>query len=154
MEDELVLMAQGSERVYCYFQVSRKTVEKFNLEYGENAFESSKAVLQLYDVKGRKIRSIFIEGDSSYLGLENSSCDIFAKYGKELKGEFKEILQSNIIALPRGKVLEKDSVVLVDTSNDKEIVSEIKREPLKKELEEYLKKQEEELKNMGTVSSN
>ena len=153
MEDELVLMVQGAERVYCYFQVSNETVNKFNLENGKKAYENSKAVLQLYDIQDKKINSIYVEGDSCYLELENSPYDIFAKYGKELKGEFKEILQSNKIALPSSKVVEKASAVIVNTFSGEEVIVEIKKEPLNKELEEYLKKQEEEFNNKGTVSS-
>lgn len=145
--EELVLMAQGPEKVYCYFEISEKTANKFGLSNQEGK-------LELYSIENqnrRLIKSLPVDvlKGSYYIEIENTTKDVFITYLIKINGEFRVILKSNSISLPIKSISKRDSVKFVDIRNGEENIVQVKKVPLKDELAKY----EKELINSGTISS-
>lgn len=90
-KSSITLMEQSAHTVYCYYNISSKTIKEFEDVYGENSWKDSKPVLVVYkeeEGNREKIDYIYIDpfANNWFIKLKDSGIKIFVKLCRELKG--------------------------------------------------------------------
>jgi hypothetical protein len=135
----LVLLAQSPYTIFCYFNIEPSIVKGFEEKYGFNSWDLSKPIIKVYSIaegEAKEIKTIFIDlkADSWYINLEKDNLTLFLKLGRLLPDDsFVPIRVSNIVTTARSNQVRQDESI---------------------EECEFFKKFGEEVKKLGTVSSN
>ncbi|MBV7275438.1 DUF4912 domain-containing protein [Clostridiaceae bacterium UIB06] len=103
----IVLIVQGTYRLFCYFNISPRTAKEFDDIYGESSWKSSKFIIKVYSVENgtsKELKSISIENltNGCYIDMDRGDQDVFVELKRKLDdNKFETIAVSNTVNTPR-----------------------------------------------------
>lgn len=118
----IILMLQRPYVAFCYYNVAKSTIKKFENTYGEGSWENSKPLLKVYKIEEdgeKELQSLDLDklADNWYICLNESNLDVLVKLGRLLPtGEFVCIATSNSVTAPRNDEDENKEVNYIDVS--------------------------------------
>jgi hypothetical protein len=119
----LVLLVQKIHRIFCYYNISNKTIKDFENIYGINSWDNSKTKLTLYYIDNNlptEITSILTPrfNNNWYFELPEDDITAFVKLSKVTSDDRNiDILISNIITTPRDHISKDLDIYFIDINN-------------------------------------
>ncbi len=97
------LLVQSPTRMFCYWEVSDKTIKEFNRKYAN--YDNSIAVLKITNLTHNYSYSIPVSpfANNYYIDVEDSGCNYQVELGRIAKSKFVNLYTSNIAMVPSGK---------------------------------------------------
>jgi hypothetical protein len=110
----LILLVQKAHTIFCYFNVSKLDINKFDTAFGQGSYTASKPMLKIYgaDAGGEMsplIQSAYIDAyaDNTFIDIPGAHTKVYAKLCRVTPdNQCHDILTSNIITLPADHISE------------------------------------------------
>jgi hypothetical protein len=161
MNSYIALLIQAANRIFCYFNLSKPMINRFNELHGDNSWTASKPVLKVFFTENgvsKLQETINIDplANNWYINLTEADKDIYVEYGRCLNTQtYYPIIVSNTITTPRNHRAKSSPIYYINlaakesTPTAPNTLEAIKKSPeieIAKDyeinllLEEYIKK--------------
>lgn len=127
-KSSIVLMVQGTYRLFCYFNISPRTIKEFEDIYGEDSWKSSKFIIKVYSVEdsmSKELKSISIDNltNGCYIDMDRGDQDVFVELKRKLPDDNFEILAvSNTVNTPRNYKSADTGLYFVNVSESSQSI--------------------------------
>lgn len=118
----IVLIVQGTYRLFCYFDIPPRSIKEFEDKYGEDSWKNSKSILKVYSVEDqttKKLKEIYINNhvNSCYIDMDKGDQDVFVELEKIIANDNVEVIAvSNTVSTPRNYESTNTGVYFVNVS--------------------------------------
>lgn len=124
-KSSIILMAQGTHIVFCYYNISEMTIKRFEKLYGKNSWKDSVPVLKVFKVNEKnseELETIYMDplADNWYINLKEDGIKVLVELGRVLpNNEFISLAISNQVITARNNPSDNSKIRYVNVFDNK-----------------------------------
>lgn len=120
----IVLLVKNVQKIFCYFNISNKSIEDFEKKYGSSSWGNALPLLKVYYIVNgtpalRDTIPLDPFANNWFIDMHEDDKDVYVEYGRVVSGgEFVSMAVSNMVTTPRNHQSGDSNLYFVDIDID------------------------------------